>query len=178
LTGPANKGRDAPYLLQRVRAGEEISAAEWNLITEAINRRNTGIDGPSTVSRGLVADNLKKPFRQVKIKGILDDHLSCVEFDGTNDGDPINIAKPYQLRRSLLTHNDVTFVHSSATQRTASAAGEDDETQVIVPAYVIDDIIIAFQNILGGTNAKDLDGKPFRWMDLNIDARAWAKQAT
>ena len=71
----------------------------------------------------------------------------------------------------------VTFVHDSTIQRTASATGEDDETQVIVPAYVIGDIIVAMQNIVGGNGVKDRDGKALRWMDLNVDARAWAKQA-
>jgi len=177
LIGPANNGKDIPYLLQRVREGRVVSAREWNLVTEAINRANTGVNGPSTAVGGLALENAKKPFRQVKIKVILSDHLSCVEFDGTNEGDPINVAKPYQLRGSLLEHNSVTFVHDSTTQRTASASGENDEIQVIVPAYVVDDVIIAFQNIVGGNSAKDLKGNSFGWMDLNVDARAWAKQA-
>ncbi len=177
MTGPINNGKDIPYLLQRVRRGDDVSAREWNLITEAINRSNTGINGPATVVGGGLSDNAKKPFRQVKIKIILTNHLSCVEFDGTDEGDPISVAKPYQLRGSLVAHNSVTYVHDSTTQRTGSAAGEDDEIQVIVPAYVVDDIIIAFQNIVGGTSAKDLKGKTFKWMDLNVDARAWAKQA-
>ena len=177
MTGPINNGKDIPYLLQRVREGQEISAREWNLITEAINRANTGVNGARAVTFS-AADRNKKPFRQVKIKTILANHLACVEFDGTDEGDPINVAKPYQLRGSLLAHDTRTFVHPTTTTRTASVAGEDDESQVIVPEYVVDDVIVAIQNIVGGNSAKDpIDGKSFRWMDLNVDARAWAKQA-
>jgi len=177
LTGPANNGKDVPYILQRVREGQLVSAREWNSVTEAINRANTGINGPKTV-RGDATERNKKPFRQVKIKVILADHLACVEFDGTDEGDPINVAKPYQLRGSLLLHNSIVFSHPTTTTRSAINTDLEIESQVIVPAYAINDVIVAVQNIVGGNSAKDLtDGIAFRWMDLNVDARAWAKQA-
>ena len=54
----------------------------------------------------------------------------------------------------------------------------DDETQVVVPAYALDDLVLGGKDIAGGTGTRDFKNNPIIWMDLNIDARAWAKEAT
>jgi hypothetical protein len=65
----------------------------------------------------------------------------------------------------------------NAVRRTATNADDDEEAQIIVPAYEVDDIIIGFTGIRGGTNISDDNDDPVIWMDLNIDGRMWAKDA-
>jgi hypothetical protein len=55
--------------------------------------------------------------------------------------------------------------------------GATTETQVIVPAYVVDDVIYAMRGIEGGTNVIDDQNESVEWIDLNLDGRAWAKEA-
>jgi len=64
------------------------------------------------------------------------------------------VAKPYKLR-------------GDATSRTVSG-----EAQVIVPAYVVGDIIFAARNIAGGTGIFGVN-----LQDINADGRAWAEDA-
>ena len=53
----------------------------------------------------------------------------------------------------------------------------DTEVQIIVPAYVEDDIIYAMRGIKGGIDTKNDDNpeQNLFWLDLNVDGRAWAK---
>lgn len=178
--GPANKGKSHIIRLPLVRPGDAVSAPGHNAAVEALNRQLPGVDTVRQVV-GSADVQSRKTARQFRIKGIGRDHLQCVTFDGTNEGEEtFNIAKPYRLRGSETTHNGITFVHTDTDSylvRTASKAGEDDETWVITPAYVIEDLIEARKDIAGGTSAFDFSNKPIVWMDQNIDARAWARQA-
>jgi hypothetical protein len=175
-----------PTLFRPVSMGQGISAAEHNAILDALNRRNTGVAKASQVSNlGDTADGIS--FRRFKIETIAGDYLVCLAWDGTTTStltigetefeERVSIARPPLLRTSLLEHNDVTFVYTDDTTRTASATGETDETQVIVPAYVVDDEIYAMRDPTGGTGVIDDGDGSVEWIDLNLDARAWAKQA-
>jgi len=85
------------------------------------------------------------------------------------------VAKPYLLRRSLASWNGITFAYSSNFEREATD-GVDTEDQVIVPAYVPDDILYIVRPY-GGTGTVDDGGNAIVWLDLNVDGRAWAKEA-
>ena len=178
--------RQHAILIPHVRRGDAIKARDWNHVGEHINRQNTGVDPARQLTNA--ADIANAPgFGRFKIKTIEGDYLVCVEWNGQVEGHldgsgvrvtpSILVARPFLLRTVTTSHNSVTFSYSSDTQRTASAAGENDETQVIVPAYVEDDEIIAIKGITRGNGAIGVANKPVLWQDLNIDARAWAKQA-
>ncbi|MHC4145161.1 MAG: hypothetical protein ACYSUD_10325 [Planctomycetota bacterium] len=175
--GPLDNGKNYPPLIERVQRGEDILAAHHNELVEAINRGTTGHNTPLNFSR--VAEELVF-VRMFQIKVVNADSLTCIHATSSTDpADEIytDIAKPFMLRTTLLDHGDVTFTFVSETERTASATGETDETQVIVPSYEVDDFIIGIRNISGGTGVIDDAGNSLKWIDLNIDARAWAKQA-
>ena len=92
------------------------------------------------------------------------------------------IAKPYLLRRTPfdgLTRNDITYAYDSDTQRVATDADDDTETQQVVPSYVAGDVVFAVRDFSGGTGAwtapTNADPVEVVWQDLNVDGRAWAK---
>jgi len=126
------------------------------------------------------------------------DYLLCEEYDGaTPIFSPINsyiyVAKPPLLRASLESHVGVAFsaTNSRGTARIATQ-GEESESQVVVPEYRQLDTIFAIRNINrstgvsvdGNASVTDDYGVGIRgmtrqvgWLDLNLDARAWAKAA-
>ncbi len=166
-----------PNRFHSVSFRDPISAREHNQLVDAFNRQFIGVELPRQLSN--LGDDEGSGVRQrFKIFTIAGDYLVCSPWDGFTDSDErINVARPYLLRTSLESHNSVTFVFTDDVTRTASATGEDDETQVIVPAYVIDDEIWATRDFIGGTGAISDTDEEIEWLDDNRDARAWAKQA-
>lgn len=107
------------------------------------------------------------------------DHLVCRSLgaDGAIYGSDINVAKPYLLRRTPfdgLARNSITYTYSAANVRLADD-DTDTETQVIVPSYVVGDTVygVSVQPDAGVV----VDGAALRFIDLNLDGRAWAKQS-
>ena len=171
--------RASPNLLTNsLLSGDFIQAREWNQVADHINRQNSGVATPRQLPNAADLQNLIQMGR-FRIKSIQGEYLVCVEWNGATEGTvQINIDRPFLLRTSNLAHNDATFVYTGNETRTASAPAQTDETQVIVPAYVVDDEIIAVKGITRGTGAIGTGNTKVVWEDLNIDARAWAKEAS
>ncbi len=169
--------RQHSNLIPRVLRGGPVKAKDWNQVGDHINRQNSGVTPALHLPN--VADIAGlSTLGRFRIKFIEGDFLQCVTWNGVEEGtERINVARPVLLRKITASHNSVTFVYTDNVTRTASASGQDDETQVIVPAYVVDDEIIAIKGITRGTGAIASGNKQIVWQDLNIDARAWAKQA-
>jgi len=169
--------RAHPNLLPNVRVRQRPKARHWNQIVEHLNRQNTGVD--SVIQLPNHFDNrVNFITHRFLVKNIQGDYLVCVRWDGVTEGvESVSIARPMLLRTSTLSHNGVTFVYTDNVTRTASKTGETDETQVIIPAYVIGDQIFGTKNVFGGTGVVSVNGDPIVWNDMNMDARAWAKQA-
>ena len=120
---------------------------------------------------------------QFRFKTMQDDTITCVRWDGTNEGETVIIAKPYLLRRTpfdgkiktfvterLPASLTVTYAYSSPTKRTATIGNGSQEVQFIIPRYVLDDVIYAAP--CDGLNLGEV-----RYLDLNADGRAWAESA-
>jgi len=173
----APKGRGGNFTSWK--AGDLFSARHLNEIPLWLQDQAGGVSGPG--QRGLV---LAAPLvRQFKVKSVKDDYLICVAWDGAvKSPAEIELAKPPLLRRTIYTATSrvladgstLTFTYLTAQRRKASD-GTDDEFQVVVPEYVVDDIVYGIQTIHGGMDAKGTDGNQVRWLDLNIDGRAWAR---
>lgn len=113
------------------------------------------------------------------------DYVWCNAWDGTTAGTEIvSIARPFTLRRTPFHQRyweSITYEYQNNTQRVAIKtiqAGTPPitrtETQVIVPAYLPDQIIYAAQGIEGGAG---IPSPPVgEWLDLNVDGRAWARK--
>ncbi|MDP1711946.1 MAG: hypothetical protein Q8K86_05765 [Candidatus Nanopelagicaceae bacterium] len=94
------------------------------------------------------------------------DYLNVSTVSGS---DVYAVLKPYMLRRTPfdgLTRDGIYYTYLTDNERTAENAGSETEDQVIVPSYVAGDEILAVWGIV--------DGYPL--VDLNVDARAWAKK--
>lgn len=109
------------------------------------------------------------------------DYYHARTWDGDTAGsETIYIAKPAKLRQSinaeLIGGNLITYTYNSDTSRTATFSTFF-ENQIVIPWYLTGDQIFAIKPI-GGTGvvtaAPDTVGQTIEWLDLNIDARAWA----
>lgn len=108
------------------------------------------------------------------------DYFNAHSFDGSKEGTTVvQIAKPYKLRNSNLSEViDGTTVNYSLYDNTAqtrvATSSTATETHVIVPRYLVGDLIWAISPDVLGEDGVDLVGSTAALLDLNIDGRAWA----
>jgi hypothetical protein len=163
-----NKG----LTLREWAPGEPLDHRKLNEVVRALRSLLQGARPPTQVNP--VAGVSIPVFQQFTIASIGEDVLICNPFDGTasDETSEIIIAKPPELRASREEWNDITYTYTNSQTRTADD-GSETEDQVIVPEYVVGDVIYAVKNIVGGTGVVVTD--PVEWLDLNVAGRAWAK---
>ena len=85
------------------------------------------------------------------------------------------IAKGQLIRNSVVARAGITYTYSAVDTRTADD-GAATEDQVIVPSYTVDDEIYAMRGINRGSGvfSDPNSTQKIEWLDLNLDARAWA----
>ena len=160
-----------PVLPVQFKSGQALSARSLNRLVSGIVRARPAILSPQQIAVPQAGAVL-----QVNVVEQGGDWLKVLTWNGADEGaDLIYVAKPYLLRRSLTSWNGLTFTYSSNFEREATD-GVDTEDQIIVPAYVTDDILYIVRPY-GGTDTVDPGGQPIVWVDLNVDGRAWAKVA-
>ena len=160
----------------------------------SVKRLNETVDGVRDIIGGVALpkgkDGALTPYpviQHFEIDTVEKDWLVCfvvntIDNATANVGDvPVNVVKPYLLRGSLATRNGIDYVYNLAvlgyTERTGTRQSDSaTETQVIVPSYSQGDRIFAIRPVFGGTGRFDANGNPIRFLDLNLDARAWAKK--
>ena len=119
---------------------------------------------------------------QFRIKEVGGDWLRCHTLNGTTEGSAdIYVGKSWLLRRTPFdgeTRNGITYTYSSNIKRSANNGVDDPETQVVVSSYVVGDVIYAVTNVWGFTDiqAPTEPVTTVKWLDLNVDGRAWAKE--
>jgi hypothetical protein len=96
-----------------------------------------------------------------------DDYLICDEASSAATN--VNIYKPYKLRGSITTESisgDTVNYSAYGTDKMSRTAtiGSESEKQVIIPYILTGDSIFAEYDVIGD-----------KWVDLNIDGRAWAR---
>lgn len=166
---------------KRWQKGHLITHQRLNVLVDFVTLAARGVVPVQQLTAGKASTVPKTA--QFKIAQIFDNYLRCNSFDGIATGEAdIFVARPSLLRGSVESHNGVTFTAytSNSTSRTATK-GSDTETQVIVPAYVKDDVIFASNNIVGGTTVTRTESGAtidVFWQDLNVDGRMWAKVPT
>lgn len=124
-------------------------------------------DGGGVVSISAVA-----PVQMLRLKSIQADYLTCRTWDGTTEGSTdILVAKSYKLRNSIVSAVidgvTVTYAYPDTVTRTATISGSN-ETQVIVPRYLVNDLILGMTVGYTGVTAVTV-------IDLNLDGRAWSR---
>ncbi|MGE4157700.1 MAG: hypothetical protein AB7F75_01230 [Planctomycetota bacterium] len=117
--------------------------------------------------------------RRFRVQSDHGDHIKCKGLTGgTLDAEMTDIAKNFLCRRTPFdgqVRAGVSYAYVNDSKRTATQ-GAETETQVIVPSFVSGDEILAMGSIPGGTNVM-VSGVELLWQDLNLDGRAWAKEA-
>lgn len=126
------------------------------------------VEFPIVVSRSFVIDNFNS----------FGDYLICRTWNGSDSGNVlIEVAKPYLLRRTPFhgqSRLGIAYQYTSPVTRTATRDATT-ESQVVNPSFANGDVIYAELPIGGGTGVIAESGKAIRWLDKNLDARAWAK---
>ncbi len=114
-------------------------------------------------------------------------------YDCTIDGEPVQVAKPWRLRRNPFNGNSVSFVDEQAraysvgytydgasdddpsvrrtVQITSSGTDTFSETQVVIPRIKTSFDYIDVMTSENGTGVSGID-----MIDLNTDGRAWARE--
>lgn len=157
------------------RSGEPLDHRKLNQVVDQVNALVKGARPPQQVfpSPGDIPPVVMQRLQIVSIAG---DYLICNPFKGASADttSQIQVAKPFELRRSVVAWNGLTFTYTDDQNRTAVNASSEEEDQVIVPLYVAGDIILAANNIVGGAGVAMPNGMDLGWIDLNLAARAWA----
>lgn len=112
------------------------------------------------------------PLKKAIVMEVLEDLLRCKLLDSNElpTGNDIYVAKPWELRVSTyngLTVNGITYAYTGVQQRSATPSGEDTESQVIVPTYVVEQTVIFYCSLVDGVELAV-------GTDVNVGARAWA----
>lgn len=124
-------------------------------------------DGGGVVTIAAVA-----PVQMLRLKSIQADYLTCRTWDGTTEGSTdILVAKSYKLRNAIVSAVidgvTVTYAYPDTVTRTATISGSN-ETQVIVPRYLVNDLILGMTVGYTGVTSVTI-------IDLNLDGRAWSR---
>ena len=114
--------------------------------------------------------------QQFKLDTVGNDIVYGYTWDGETAGEELTkIAKPWGLRRTPFDGKTINMIEYSFNDEGKRLAkrGSDSELQVVIPPYHKDSLIYAVSNVQGGTDVVH-ENEPVSWLDLNVDARAWA----
>ncbi len=181
--------------LEQWSAGEPLDHDKLNEPVDAINQLLQGVQPPvQVVPQVPPGDTGRVQFAWASVNAVSLDLLFCYLLEEDTLSDPgsegsqsestIKVAKPRLLRGSTnLSHNGVTFTGyiGDGQERTANKTAN--ETQVVVPAYVNGDVILIAKvqsSLLNEGTAEEPATATIlaNWLDLNVDARAWARKAS
>lgn len=171
---PLVNGRQ--IVIPRFQEDEPLSALKLNAICDSLSKILNG----SGLNNQVDNDPIAPIVQQFKLVGFASYYLLCHYWDGTNEGtDSIYVALPNKLRPSTWdgkTISGITYASTGLQTLTATRTSDSavENWQIVLP-YVINDIFYAVSNIRGGSGVVDGLGNAIRWVDMNTDARAWAK---
>lgn len=176
-----------PPSIPRIVKGEPLSASKTNKMIDAFNRTFAGVGLPRQVKRASEGSAAAAGIsvQQFIITATAANYVIGATWNGVEQGDEsIPIAKPWELRPDVFdggTRDDIAYTFSGDETREADNL-VDTETQVVVPSYLAGDVIFAMRNIDGGTGVSitfdDGTSLDVDWLDMNLGARAWAKQSS
>lgn len=112
-------------------------------------------------------------LRRMRVKAIQNDYLTCVPWDGTTEGESVNVAKRWDHQRTPFdgnTINSIEYTYTSAVERTADD-GSQTETQVIVPEWFVNAEILVDSVDSTGVEVDEVE-----LTLVDVTHRAWARQ--
>lgn len=167
----------------RWRRNDAITAKRLDSTARVVQELHGAVEPPKQIVRQ--GQETAADVRQFRIVAVNGDYVTAARLQGTYENeadtdDQTYIAKPYLLRRTPFdgaSRNSIDYTYTDNVTRTATDADSNTETQVVVPSYVVGDIIYATRAIDGGTGVElvTTQGRiAVEWLDLNVDGRAWA----
>lgn len=175
-----------PYNLRGLSDTLSLPYAVGQVIFAASSTNGTGLAAApewiEVVPSRVIGGSSGAPPERFQIVSILRDVYSCTRV---SDSSTHNVARPTKLRCSIASESidgiqyfysyDASNVSRSATWIPAGGTLTG-EVQVIVPAYLTNDVIWAVP-ITAVSLAEDSETiVPVQWLDLNVDGRAWATE--
>lgn len=155
-----------PPAIKPWKRGDPLSAVRLDQPRQAIEALISGVGGAAV---GLGGSGLR--CIQIQITSIEADTVTgSLYAAGVATGSTIVVARPPTLRASVAARGGVDYTYSTNQTREADD-GSATETQSVTPSYLVGDIIYAVSLPIGGTGVTGA-----RWIDLNLDARAWAAE--
>lgn len=161
--------------LPALRRGDPWTARDYDLL----RRKVESLERQLAERRQIIEAVTKiRPFLWKSSGG--NDHWICREYDyytGAIGAVDVKVAKPVLLRMVASRPGgagNITFTYTDYQERVADDTTQT-ETQIITPSYTLNDTLWCVMPV-GGTGVY-VSGEPVIWLDLNADARAWAKQA-
>ncbi len=152
-----------------VGRGDPIRASDAEAVRRAVREFSTALKLKAAQTRSWSELMLHR------VDVIHDDYLECVRiWRGVDVGtETVYVARPERMRATEVSRDGVTYVKVDSQTRTASKAGETDETQRVTPAYLVGDLIeVTISRGLTGIAVVDQQrGRP---IDVNADGRAYA----
>lgn len=171
--------------------GTRLKSAPGYRLKETSNGTSLDIEVPAAEA------STPASAKQFQLVAVFGDYVTAREWDGTNQGALTKIAKPHHLRRSPFdlqsetvlvedpvsgnTTYTIAYEYRSHTFRIATITKQGVtlsvvEKQVPTPFYKTGASLIYAIEPENGTAAVDESGEDITWIDLNADARAWARK--
>ncbi len=182
--------------LETYNRGERMGAAKLNRAIRLINRNAASLQPAQQVVRTPSPTGITVQMFVIRV--VKSDYLLCRTWDSEARGDSdIKVLKPWFLRKkpfhgtsSSTDRLGIRYIYEAADaaqQRTATRLSDSEtEDQIVVPTYrahstsaTLADKIFGIRGVIGGfdddvfASAEDAE-----WMDMNLDARMWAKATT
>lgn len=163
-----------------VARGDPIRAQAWNNLAQrltVLEQRTLRLQGAFPVAPSLVPYRYKSSDGDVVIARRVDFTTTPNGVESTED---TYLAKPYTMRPSVLVRGGHTYVYTTDFERVDTLAGNP-ETQVLTPAYEVDDLVWAILTVqFTGVEYDPLPAQtnlaPVSWLMDNNDGRAWAQK--
>ena len=149
------KDNPVRHRIPGIKKGDTITAKPF--LMSIINQLNGDLDDfqpPRQIDSVQTDGESAKLTHRLQIVSEQNDYLVC--FDTSTNPVLVFVAKPTRLQGATAT-------------RTVNG-----EAQIIIPPYTTGQFIFGFNDIEGGTNTIG-NGVLLTFMDLNVDARAWAE---
>lgn len=175
--------------LAEIKRGDPLLAETLAAAAKFINENFGGVLTP----RQIIRSGGKGATIQMKVVALKTDYLECNKWDGSTQGtDLFLVALPFLLRRTDFDsipgtgaaqpeRDGRTFKYTTDSERVATRIEDGkEETQVIVPKYVVGDVIYVDQDIVGGTASFAKIGNeefPLTFLDQNKDSRFWSRKS-
>ncbi len=166
------------------RKGEPLLARRLNQPLAILRGLRGGVNQPTqvpSVARGGVTAAGISVRRAFHSKVVRDDYLVCRELDadGNEAATDTNVALPWLLQRIAYDNTIRGFIrlsYLSPTRRLASigqGASLRTETQIIIPRFILDDMVYA--TLESYTGVATADGEKVQWQ-AEYAGRAWARE--